>query len=257
MKRLVHTALLWLAQNLGIRQAPGTLARQAQAYWSDPGAEGFTLNAHWKDGMNPVAWDQLGREHFQLYQSFCGLLGRPTRVRSMMEWGCGGGCNAVHFARECDVFFGVDVAEPTLEECQKQLRESKNARFVPVLVPTDAPEAAEPKIDPRCDFFLSTFVFELLPTREIGQRILQTARRCLRDDGIAIIQIKYQTTSIRTRTRRWGYRRNLANMTSWRIEEFWELCQRVGFHPRFVKLVPEQPLIHDERYAYFLLTVAP
>jgi hypothetical protein len=42
-------------------------------------------------------------------------------------------------------------------------------------------------------------------------------------------------------------------MTTFRIEAFWQLAERVGFRPLVVVLQPEQPLVHDERYAYFLL----
>ncbi len=41
-------------------------------------------------------------------------------------------------------------------------------------------------------------------------------------------------------------------MTTYRIEEFWELTQRCGFVPETIELVPRNEL--DQRYAYFLLS---
>lgn len=79
------------------------------------------------------------------------------------------------------------------------------------------------------------------------------AHRLLRPGGVALIQIKYETKESRTKPRRWGYRANLANMTTYPIDRFWELAAEVGFKPKALKLQPKQPLVNDERYAYFLL----
>ena len=80
------------------------------------------------------------------------------------------------------------------------------------------------------------------------------ARDLLAPGGAALIQIKYATDDWRTRPRRWAYRLNLANTTTFQIDAFWQLCRACGLEPRAVTLVPEQPLVGDERYAYFLLT---
>lgn len=40
-------------------------------------------------------------------------------------------------------------------------------------------------------------------------------------------------------------------MTAYRIEEFWELAERVGFVPELLELRPRDEL--DQRYAYFTL----
>jgi hypothetical protein len=71
--------------------------------------------------------------------------------------------------------------------------------------------------------------------------------------SIALIQIKYETHESRTKAPRWGYCTNLANMTTYPIDRFWELAVEAGFRPKAVSLQPKQPLINDERYAYFLL----
>ena len=42
-------------------------------------------------------------------------------------------------------------------------------------------------------------------------------------------------------------------MTSYRIDEFWQLAATCGLAPQAVSLMPRQPLVGDERYAYFAL----
>jgi hypothetical protein len=82
--------------------------------------------------------------------------------------------------------------------------------------------------------------------------LLRIARQALTNDGIAFIQIKYDTGSWRTRTRRRSYRSGLADMTTYRIDSFWSLAQECGLQPEAIYLVPKNEL--DERYAYFLLS---
>jgi hypothetical protein len=121
-----------------------------------------------------------------------------------------------------------------------------------VLIDVDNPEAAAAQITQPCDVFLSFYVFELIPTPEYGARILCTAAELLAPGGIALIQVKYRTASWRTLSRGRDYVSGLANMTTYRIEEFWTLAHECGLQPETVSLEPKNPL--DERYAYFLLT---
>ncbi len=56
----------------------------------------------------------------------------------------------------------------------------------------------------------------------------------------------------RTRGHRRNYRRNLADMTTFGIDEFWLQAEECGLTPRPVSLVPRNRL--DSRYAYYALT---
>ena len=68
-----------------------------------------------------------------------------------------------------------------------------------------------------------------------------------------MIKVKYATCDPATRSRQFAYRRHLANTTTFRIEQFWELACQSGFVPRCIHLFPKAPHVHDERYAYFFL----
>ncbi len=70
---------------------------------------------------------------------------------------------------------------------------------------------------------------------------------------MAMIQVKYRTAEHRTASRRWGYVKNLAHNTTYGIDEFWLEAEASGFRPKLLSLVPKQPLVREERYAYFAL----
>jgi len=42
-------------------------------------------------------------------------------------------------------------------------------------------------------------------------------------------------------------------MTTYQLPEFWEAAKACGFIPHAMSLMPKQPLINDERYAYVFL----
>jgi predicted SAM-dependent methyltransferase len=125
--------------------------------------------------------------------------------------------------------------------------------FAPVLIDGAEPEKFTSLIPTASDLFLSTYVFESLPSEEYGLRVLKLVYDLLGPQGMAMIQVKYSTSDWRTKPISWNYRRNLENMTTYRIEEFWDAAEKCGFTPKVVTLVTKQPLVTDERYAYFML----
>jgi hypothetical protein len=156
----------------------------------------------------------------------------------------------VCFAPWAGEFVGVDVATESLDECGAQVARVCDTPWTPVLADVARPEDAADAIGP-CDLWLSFYVFELLPSREYGVRLLRIAHRMLRSEGLAVIQVKYTDGTWATRPRRWGYGSSVAGMTAYGIAEFWELAARVGFVPELVELRPQDEL--DRRYAYFTL----
>jgi 2-polyprenyl-3-methyl-5-hydroxy-6-metoxy-1,4-benzoquinol methylase len=228
------------------------LARDAQQFWSDPSRPAKAGESHWRDGLPDAVWLELGREHWTLYENFARSSGFARPARHVLEWGCGGGANAIYFAREAEIFYGVDVVQESLTECQKQMAAAGLLNLRPILFNIPEPESVLDKVAQPLDLFLCLYVFELFPTPEYGQRILRIAGRMLRPGGMAIVQIKY-LTGLSTLPRRWGYKHEMCAMTSYRIDEFWQLCQSCGLEPHAVTLVPHQKLVNDHRYAYFIL----
>jgi Methyltransferase domain len=256
----VHDA--WLAAEgfvwhvLGHRQSQTRLTSDSQTYWNGPSNPSLRQNSHWR-GIGIFAddtrWLTLGLDHLRLYQESARVLNLKHPLTRIVEWGCGGGVNAIHFGHVTDEYCGVDISQASLEECHRQMTVAGLQNFTPLLIDASNPEAVLGRVRGRCDLFLSTYVFELLPTPEYGIRVVRIAYELLADGGVAIIQIKYTEGNARTASRASDYARNLAWNATYRIEEFWLIAQGCGFSPKMVTLVPKQPLVNDRNYAYFLL----
>jgi SAM-dependent methyltransferase len=247
-----------LRHGLGWYESEPEIVSQAQRFWSDVSKpEREDGRAHWRGrgvfANDDERWLALGANNLRIFEGMVGegwLSRRPARV---VDWGCGGGCNAVHFGVGADRYHGVDITAQSLDECETQMQRAGLQSFVPVLLEIARPEYALECVRVPCDLVLSTYVFEVIPTKNYGERLLRVMAQLLRPDGLAFIQIKYSDSSWSSRPRPWNYERNMCNMTTYRIDEFWTLAARSGFRPEQIVLEPEQELVHDRRYAYFLL----
>ncbi|MEU5264218.1 class I SAM-dependent methyltransferase [Amycolatopsis sp. NPDC021455] len=253
-EKLFHRALT----TVGARQPESRISADAQDYWRRPADATWRGNSHWRDA--PVfggtdLWDRIGARHLELFDAGARMCGFERPWHRVLEWGCGGGANAVRFAPRAGEFIGVDISAETLQECAKQVGAVCDTPFRPIAIDVADPESAVPRVEGPCDVFLSFYVFELVPTPEYGERLLRIAHEVLAPGGLALIQIKYSDGRWRTRSRRRAYRRGLAEMTTYPIDEFWQLSRACGFAPKAVHLVPRDEL--DERYAYFFLKREP
>src|SRR5215831_14979298 len=242
--------------SLGFLEPETKMICDSQSYWNDTGDRSFKPNSHWR-GVGVFAddsrWLALGHENLRLYEDFARVVGLQHPLKRVVEWGCGGGVNAVHFGRFAEEFCGIDISRASLEECARQMKMAGLHNFKPILIDAANPEAAVSQLSGPCQLLISTYVFELLPTPEYGIRVLRIAHQLLRPGGIAMIQIKYNEANLSTASRAWSYAKNLPRIVTYRIEEFWRAAEQCGFTPRMVTLVPKQPLVQDQNYAYFLL----
>ena len=261
--RRAHDARLALGvlfgQIAGRKEPETKLIKDSQSYWNNQSSKTYEQDSHWRGGgifADEARWLALGLQHLQLYQEFARVapLGRP--LKRIVEWGCGGGMNAIHFGHLADEFCGIDIARASLDECAKQMSSAGLRNFTPILIEAAEPETAVNLVPGLCDLFLCTYVFEVLPGPEYGIRILGIAHQLLAPGGMAIVQIKYND-DWKTRSRMWDYAKNLAWHATYRIDEFWQAAERRGFIPKMVTLVPTQTQINDRNYAYFLLTKPP
>ena len=113
-----------LMTKFGVVDDEGQLAGDAQAYWSGADDDRWKANSHWRDASvfdGSDLWSTVGQHHLELYRRLSRLSAPPGPVRGVLEWGCGGGANAVHFAGLGTSFVGVDVSQETLDECGRQL----------------------------------------------------------------------------------------------------------------------------------------
>ena len=228
-----------------------TLARDAVKLWSDSQESDKIKDwSHWRGEGRWAAedsWYEIGRGHYAMYERLLALAGRENCGKSMVEWGPGGGSNAVCFLKNFEAYYGVDLSPANLEECQRQVESHELTGFQKVLIDPDQPEACREQFPQKVDFFLSTAVFQHFPSKDYGLRITRLAYELLADKGLALIQTRYDDLSEKYRPKDRHYRKNVLTFTSYAIEEFWEAAAAVGFSPLGLALNPEV------NYAFYLM----
>lgn len=256
--RLVRDSVDRVTVRLGFGHSEDRLAQDAQAYWSDSTQEpAWRDNSHFRDApafQAAVDWESVGRDHWELFERLARVTPFDGQLSRVVEWGCGGGANAVAFAPRCKEFVGVDVNAESVAECGRQVAAHGDTPFSGVVVDLNRPEDAVDQIG-EVDLFLCLYVLELVPSPDYGLRLMRIAHRLLADGGLALVQIKYHTGSWRTASRRHRYRGAVAaSMTSYPIDVFWSRMTEIGLRPEACYLVPRNAL--DTRYAYYLLRKA-
>ncbi|MEU0469938.1 class I SAM-dependent methyltransferase [Amycolatopsis sp. NPDC006131] len=247
-----------LLTRIGLGQPEHRIIADAQTYWSTPTAKRWLGNSHWRDSdafEDADLWHRMGAEHVAMFDRGVRAAGANLTLDRIVDWGCGGGGNAVAFMPRCRELIGVDISQASLDECERQLAGHRGV-FTPVRIDIADPEKAVPAIGVESvDAFVSYYVLELVPTPAYGLRLMGVAHQLLAPGGVAHVQIKYATSRLSTRPRGRNYLRGQAQATSYEVPEFWEAMQRIGFRPVMVELVPRNEL--DERYAYFTLVKDP
>jgi SAM-dependent methyltransferase len=242
-----------IVEHIGPAPSPDQVTDDANRYWlhqeADPVWEG---NSHWRSGLSEDDWLTVGREHMAIFHTFAQGLGLPARPGAVVEWGCGGGANAVAFAPDADSFLAVDVSKDSVDECLRQVAAVCDTPIEGAQVDIRHPERVVAGRENAFDTFMCLYVVEVLPSPEEAARILRIAASLLRPGGLALVQMKYHGTDWRPRRYKRNYRRYLSTMTTFGIDEFWNLATECGLTPRLVTLVPRNHL--DTRYAYYALT---
>lgn len=237
---------------VGGRRFRQRIAGQAARYWSAAAGPAWEANSHWRSGIGDQAWLEVGNDHWTMYQTFARALDLP-RPGVVLEWGAGGGANAVAFAPHAQRFIAADISQDNLDECIRQVRATCTTPIEARPIDLTQPEQAVVGLAANCDVFLCLYVIELTAGTDAVRAILNIARTVLMPGGMALVQIKYHTGDRRTLGRAGvTYERNLASTTTFTVEEFWSLAIACGLIPQLITLVPENRL--DCRYAYYALT---
>jgi SAM-dependent methyltransferase len=230
--------------------------QDSHRFWNDPSNPDLKKLMHWR-GEGPFGdddlWLSLGRWHYGLFEKAASWAGVTTPLEGVVDWGCGGGMNAVQLAPAAEVYYGVDINQESLRECARQVEAEDAGHFVPVLIEASEPEAAVGQIPIPCDLFFSSYAFEGLPSPAYGLRVMRIAFDLLRPGGIALVQVRYHSGPALLSMGRRKYKPTWPRNTSYAIDGFWEFCEEIGFDPMFVTLVPEQPELNETRYAYFAM----
>jgi SAM-dependent methyltransferase len=224
-------------------EAPEVLAAEVGRYWSRSSSTPWIRDlSHWRGQgrwSDDSTWRAIGERHFDSFEKLCAMVQRPRPIRSMVEWGPGGGSNAVAFAREVTEFYGVDISEANLAECGQQLSRMDFAGWRPLKIDAGDPRGCLNAIKVPLDFFLSTAVFQHFPGKAYGAEVMRIAHRLLAPAGIALISIRYDDGSEALRPKDRDYATNAVTFTSYGVEEFAEIARKIGFEVLSITLSPE------------------
>jgi len=128
------------------RQSEEQLARDNQRYWQDRSNKVFESFSHWRGKgsfENDELWLRLGRAHLELFEKAAAWSELRGPTERIVEWGCGGGMNAVQFAPRAREYYGVDISADSLDECAKQLAGVQADGFAPILIGAEHSEFKE------------------------------------------------------------------------------------------------------------------
>ena len=232
-------------------QPEATIAEDAARLWQSSATHGGVQDlSHWRGKgrwAQGESWMSIGKPHVALYQHLRSLATAPGPLMRMLEWGPGGGANAVHFGPHVERYYGVDISPANLDECGRQLQACGLDHFRSIPIHVDQPESVLAQLAEPVDFFLCTAVFQHFPSKGYGQRVTRIAADALCDGGMALIQIRYDDGSDALRSKDSDYFTNFITFTSYAVEEYWQVAVQAGFTPLAVVLRPET------RYAYYLL----
>ncbi|WP_246305150.1 class I SAM-dependent methyltransferase [Nocardioides marinisabuli] len=235
-------------------QSARQLDAQAAAYWAGVSAPRWEADSHWESGLGEK-WSAVGPAQVDVTRRLLASLGRDVPAGRIVDWGCGGGANAVALAPLCDELVVVDISAASLQECRRQVLARTGRAVRAVLTEPEAPQQAVDAVgEQTVELVVCFYVFELLASREAAVRVLRAVRRVLVEDGAAVIQFKYDDGTRSGAIRRRDYQRRVAG-TTFAVHDFWTLCESEGLRPHTLTLVTRDQL--DSHYAYVLLTRPP
>ena len=242
---------------LGGRHSEERLIGDATVFWARRDDPRWSDRSHWRGGsvIDDERFDAIGAESLAIFDRLAATLGHVPDLGCVLEWGVGGGANAVHFAPRATRFVAVDVNPDSTAEAARLVARTCDTPVTPVVVEVADPQVVHDHV-PACtvDLFVCIYVLELVPSPEYGLRVMRQAADLMRPGALAFVQIKYSTGAASTAPPRRNYRYFSADMTTYRLEEFWTAMEGIGLRPLVMSLVPENAL--DRRYGYFLLQCA-
>jgi SAM-dependent methyltransferase len=215
-----------------------SLEKDAGLYWDlSRYDERVQDQSHWAGSArwSRQRWLEYGEFNFGLIQNFF-MQFAPTELaggfasKTALDWGCGGGANMSALCRYFRRVIGVDISQPTLDECTRQLNRSGLSNFETALVDATRPRQGLDGVGrDAVDFFFSVAVFQHFPSKAYTKEVLETAAGLMREGGHGFVQVRYFDGSEKLRQKESDYAKNVIYMTSFTTEEFSALLAETGF----------------------------
>lgn len=223
---------------------------EAKNYWEAAGQHSLIRQySHWRnEWKDDEEWLAYGRRNLLMFEELCKMVNTdPQKFETFLEWGPGGGANLVVFSERMKKMYGVDISRSNLKECHSQLEHLSYFNFESIVLQDASMSPTFQELHNSIQFILSTAVFQHFPSKEYGISVLSQMWQLLCDSGVALIQIRYDDLSATFSAKTDNYSQNALTFTSYRVEEFWQICEEIGFQPLFIRLLPRT------NYAYFYL----
>ncbi|MDW9551607.1 MULTISPECIES: methyltransferase domain-containing protein [Sinorhizobium] len=229
-----------------------------KSIWNDKDDEKYRQDVCHYRGIGRWAddtlWRGIGQSSLEKIQFLWRLLDRSKdslRDLVVLEWGPGGGANAYGLQGISRRYYGVDISEKNLAECQRLMREEGRPDYVvPVLLDGSPLEIIDRVADP-VNIFLSTAVFQHFPSKEYGFEVLKALRAVCTKGAAGFIQIRFDNgnTKYRGIDNIDEYATRHITATSYQLDQFWVGIQGAGFRPLSINA-----LGLTNNYATFFMT---
>jgi hypothetical protein len=161
-----------------------------------------------------------------------------------LEWGSGGGANAVMLAKIASGVYCVDISGFSLEVCIREMELFGQRGFFWVLIDVDNPEEVLGRV-PKLDGFLSTSTFQHFPSKEYTERIVRLIPQLVRPGGYVFVQIRRDSPKNVTPDAALPYAQRAMYATTYGVDEFGDLLATHGVD------VEKVENIDRGQYSYF------
>lgn len=211
------------------------------AYWNRTCRDGRS-RSHWREAM-PEDWQRIWVTHGDmLREQWPEVVDLPGAI--WVEWGSGGGANAVMLAEIASRVYCVDISGPSLGVCMREMEMFGQGGFVWVLADVDNPEEVLGRV-PRLDGFLSTSTFQHFPSKEYTERIVWLIPRLVRPGGYVFVQIRRDGPENHRPDVELPYEQRAMYATVYDVDEFGDLLAAHGVD------VEKVENIDRGQYSYF------
>lgn len=188
-----------------------------------------------------------GRKHVDLFEQALRFINadKPERKLQVVEWGPGGGANALAFIKqlECD-YTGVDISQENLDEAARLISANDLSGFSGIHIDINSPATVLNELgSASTDIFICTAVFPHLPDKEYAVSVSDIASSLLREGGICILHI---LLSDEVKSEYGSYNKDVHRNTVFTYEESIQFISDVGLKPLYC--------IRDDitTYSYFV-----
>lgn len=225
--------------------------------WDDYRDEDYRRDqSHWRGHgrwADEKKWAAIGEKSLRRLSNLVNYLGLGSEYwcepKTFLEWGPGGGANLFAMRRFSATYYGVDISKKNLDEASRMIDAEGFNGFRPILLEDDI-SVVQLSIEEPPDLFLSTAVFQHFPSKAYGAEVLSTIASVVKIRAIGSIQIRYDNGNERFKpiSSVEDYERKHITANSYALDEFYQLCNSVGFDVVFVS-----DIVPSVNYATFFL----